>query len=378
VPFPREFKLVAACCRWPPSPEREAAVRVAAGDSVDWPFLLRVTRRHRVEGLVHDGLARAGIAVPGDTGAALAAAGAAVALENLAFAAEAHRLRRAFDSAGIDFLFVKGVTLAMLAYGTLALKRAVDIDMAIAAPAQGAAFALLAESGYRCVEPGPEASEAEILAWTARNKHSAWRLGSILVELHASLVDSPRLLLGVSLDSPRREVAVSGGISLPTLAADELFAYLCVHGATHAWSRLKWLADVNALLSDADDGDLVRLHRRSVELGGGRTGGQALLLCNALFGLALPDTLAAELRSDGGTRRIADTALESMVRGGADAELDAQMLGTTAIHISHLRFERGWRFKAAEIARKLGSVGGSPLLALPRWLLRRARGSAKG
>jgi len=353
-------------------------VRVAAEGAIDWPFLLRVARRHRVEGLVHHGLGQAGIDAPGETGAALASAAAAVALENLAFAAEAHRLRRAFDSAGIDFLFVKGVTLAMLAYGTLALKRAIDIDIAISAPAQSAAFALLGQAGYRCVEPGPEASESEILAWTARNKHSAWRRGSVLVELHASLVDSPRLLTGVSLASPRQEVAVSGGITLPTFATDELFAYLCVHGATHAWSRLKWLADVNALLKDVGADELVRLHRRSVELGGGRTGGQALLLCNALFGLPLPEPLAAELRADGGTRRIADVALDSMVRGGADAELDSQMLGTTAIHLSHLRFKRGWRFKAAEIGRKLGSVGGSPLLALPRWLLRRARGSARG
>ena len=171
---------------------------------------------------------------------------------------------------------------------------------------------------------------------------------------------------------------MSGGITLQTLAADELFAYLCVHGATHAWSRLKWLADVNALLKDVGDDALVRLHRRSIELGGGRTGGQALLLCNALFGRRLPEALAAELRADRGTRRIADVALESMVRGGADAELGSQVLGTTAIHLSHLRFERGWRFKASEVARKLGSVGGSPLLALPRWLLRRARGAGRG
>lgn len=352
-------------------------MRAAAAGPVDWPFLLRVARRHRVEGLVHDGLARAGTSQTPDVAETLSAAAARTARENLAFAAEAHRLRARFDSAGLDFLFLKGVTLNMLAYGTLALKRAVDIDIAVPSPAQVAAFAALAEAGYRCVEPGPEASEAEILAWTARNKHSAWRRGAILVELHASLVDSPHLLRGVSLESPRQEVPVSGGIVLPTLATEPLFAYLCVHGATHAWSRLKWLADVNALIAGLDDEALTRLHRRSVELGGGRTGGQALLLCNALLGRPLPPRLDAELRADGGTRRIVAVALDSMVRGGADAELDQQMLGTTAIHLSHLRFERGWRFKASEIARKLGSVGGSPLLALPRWLLRRARAARR-
>jgi hypothetical protein len=371
--FPREFDLVAACCRWPPSAEREAAVRASAADPLDWGFLLRIAARHRVQGLVHDGLGRAAIAVPAAAGEALRADATRIARENLAFAAEAHRLRRRFEAAGIDALFLKGVTLNMLAYGTLALKRAVDIDVAMAATAHPAAVAALREAGYECLEPGPEADEAEILAWTARHKHSAWRRGGLLVELHASLVDSPDLLRGVSLDSPRQEVEVTGGLSLPTLAAEELFAYLCVHGATHGWSRLKWLADVNALLKDSDVAEVARLHRRSVELGGGRSGGQALLLCQALFGRALPERLEKALRSDSGTRHLVAVALDSMVRGGADSELDEQVLGTASIHVSHLRLMPGWRFKAAEIARKLGSTGGGPLLAFPRWLIRRAR-----
>jgi hypothetical protein len=371
--FPREFDLVAACCRWPPGAGREAAVRSAAAAAVDWSLVLRIAARQRVEGLVHDGLARAGIDVPAEAGDALRSAATRIARENLAFAAEAHRLRTRLEAAGADALFLKGVTLNMLAYGTLALKRAVDIDLAVAAAAQPAAIAALRGSGYECLEPGPEAGEAEILAWTGRHKHSAWRRGALLVELHASLVDSPDMLRGVRLDSPRQEVEVTGGLSLPTLAPDELFAYLCVHGATHGWSRLKWLADVNALLKHADEAELTRLHRRSVELGGGRSGGQALLLCRALFGRALPERLEAALRSNSGTRHLVAVALDSMVRGGADAELDEQVLGTASIHLSHLRLMPGWRFKAAEIARKLGSTGGRPLLALPRWLLRRAR-----
>jgi hypothetical protein len=373
VAFPPEFELVAACCRWPPGLARVSAVAQAAARPLDWPFLMRIAARQRVEGLVHDGLARAAVTVPAQVAEALAAAGTAVARENLAFAAEAHRLRSRFEAAGVDFLFLKGVTLNMLAYGTLALKRAVDIDVAIDPAVQPAALAALRGAGYRCLEPGPEADEAEILAWAARNKHSAWQRGALLVELHTSLVDSPHLLGGVSLASPRQEVPVTGGIALPTLASDELFAYLCVHGATHAWSRLKWLADVNALLKDADGAEVGRLHRRSVELGAGRAGGQALLLCRALFGRELPTALEAALGRDAGTRRLVAVALDALVRGGADTELDAQVLGTAAIHVSHLRLLPGWRFKAAEIARKLGSAGGGPLLALPRWLLRRAR-----
>jgi hypothetical protein len=38
VHLPREFRLVAACCRWPPSPARDEAV-LAAADGLDWTLV---------------------------------------------------------------------------------------------------------------------------------------------------------------------------------------------------------------------------------------------------------------------------------------------------------------------------------------------------
>ena len=376
--LPPEFSLVAACCRWPPSPLREAAVRDAAA-GVDWNRVAAVARRHRVEGLVHDGLRRAGVAPPGEIAAALAAAGAAIARENLAFAAEAHRLNGAFEAAGIRFLFLKGVTLNMLAYGTLALKKAADIDVVIEPADSEAAIASVQAAGYRCQAPGPDADTAEILAWSARAKHSIWTRGPICLELHTSLVDSERMLGGVGVSSPRQRVTIAPGIVLPTLATAELFAYLAVHGATHAWSRFKWLADVAALLTSLGPETIEPLYRRSIQLGAGRSGAQALLLAEQLLGLPLPPELSRELNGDRAVRYLARAACGAML-GGGEKELDEMVLGTAAIHLSHLRLKKGVAFKLHELRRKLGSGEGesllSPLLAAPRWLLRRARRAA--
>jgi hypothetical protein len=49
------------------------------------------------------------------------------------------------------------------------------------------------------------------------------------------------------------------------------------------------------------------------------------------------------------------------------------MLGTASIHLSHLRLKKGLAFKLHELRRKLATEGESPLLAAPKWLLRRAR-----
>jgi hypothetical protein len=372
---PPEFSLAAACCRWPPSPSREAAIRAAAS-GIDWPRFAAVVARHRVEGLVHDGLRRAGIAPPPEIAARLAAAGTGIARENLLFAAEAHRLNGLLEAAGARFLFLKGVTLNMLAYGTLALKKAADIDVAVAPEDYPPAIGAVAAAGYRCVAPGPEPSLEEILAWSARTKHSIWTRGGICLELHTSLVDSGAMLGGVTVASPRQQVPIGPGIALPTLATAELFAYLAVHGATHAWSRLKWLADVAALLSQLGQDEIAPLYRRSLALGAGRSGAQALLLAEQLLGLRLPPALSEELRGDRGVRYLARAARAAMLRGGPK-ELDEMLLGTAAIHLSHLRLKKGLAFKLHELKRKLGSgEGGSPLLAAPKWLLRRARRAA--
>ncbi|HEY0044800.1 MAG TPA: nucleotidyltransferase family protein [Allosphingosinicella sp.] len=375
--MPPEFTLVAACCRWPPSPARDAAVREAAAAGVDWGHVDAVAARHRVEGLVHDGLLRAGVKPPEAVAAKLAALAPAIARQNLMQAAESARLDRLFADSGIGHIFLKGLTLNVLAYGTLGVKKSSDIDIAIAPEGYEAAIRLIRQAGYACEDPGPEASMDEIMASTRRTKHSGWVKGHLFIELHLSFVDSPRTLRTLSVAAPRQRVQIAPSIALDTLAKDELFAYLCVHGSTHAWSRIKWLADLNALLKDEDGAEIERLYRRSLELGAGRATAQGLLLCADLLGLALPKALERELRRDRWTRFMCRVAMRAMLHGDASTELNEAVLGTVRIHFAHLVMQRGLAYKVSELRRKFGLDEGNAvsaaLLAGPRWLARRAR-----
>jgi hypothetical protein len=350
---------------------------------LDWAAFRKMVARHRVETLVHSALASAKVAAPQDLLAWLGDIAARTARENLVFAAESMRLAKALEAAGIPFLFVKGVTMSQLAYGSLAFKRACDVDLAVDPARYAEAAELLRKTGLQCIAPGPSAGPEELVAWTLRNKHTVWVGRGVAVELHSALVDTPLLLSGVSVHSPRQQVPLAQGMALPTLADEELFAYLCVHGATHAWSRLKWLADVAALLSHESPERIEQLYRRSLALGAGRTGGQALLLSADLLGLALPPALERELRRDRALAYLGRVALRSMLRGGGVTELDDMAFGTAAIHFSHFRLMPGFAFKWSEVRRKLaGPADDAPLpfflqpfLAAPRWLLRRARRS---
>jgi hypothetical protein len=387
LPFPPEFRLVAACCRWPPSAERDSAVRAAAADPIDWGLFPKVVARHRVEGLVHDALSGARIAVPEGVAASLASAAAGIARQNLAFAAAARKLAVALEARGLAFRLVKGVALNRLAYGTLAVKRASDVDVVLDPADYAGAVRMLIEERAHCVSPRAEAGFDEVMAWTRRNKHSIWRRDGVVVELHSSLVDNPLMLPGVSARSPAQWVELAPGMAVPTLARDELFAYLCVHGATHAWSRLKWLADVAALVGREPPEEVERLYRSAAALGAGRSAAAALLLAHELLGLPLAPGFEAEMRASRAVRFLMAVARDAMVRGGADAELDESVLGTVGVHLSHFRMARGLSYKLSEARRKLASVGSgaeepawlrvtAPLRAVPLWLWRRARRAA--
>lgn len=352
MPFPPELELAIACCRWPPGEARDDAVRSRAEGSLDWAFFVDVVARHRVDGLVHDALRHAGIAPPDDVAERLAAEANGIARRNLAFAAESKRIAAMLGAADMRFLFVKGVTLNMLAYRTLALKQARDIDLLVDAERYDEACALFERSGYVCTDPGPGRSPDEMRKWVKRVKHTVWESsGGLVVELHSHLTDNPQLLPRLSVDAPLQIVEIAPGLTLPTLGKEALFSYLCAHGAAHAWSRLKWTADLAALIADEGD-ELERLYRQSQRLGAGRSSAQGLLLCARLFDTRLPPGLTRELERDPTTRALVATALRAMVRGGADRELHDQPMGTAAIHLSHFFLGRGWRHKWAELKLK--------------------------
>ena len=162
-----------------------------------------------------------------------------------------------------------------------------------------AALRILEDDGYALVDPARELTDAQRHAYIARGyqmelfdaRRGTW------VELHRRLCENPHLLAGIDAFADGQSVPVAGG-TVRTLNDADLFAYLCVHGANHAWFRLKWLADLNALLGRIGDGAVATLVRHAQARGAGLCAAQALLLCRTIFGRALPAGLAEELARD--------------------------------------------------------------------------------
>ena len=126
-----EFVLTAACVMWPPSDRRTETIDAAASAPVDWDRFSRVVKRHQVLALVDDGLKRSRPDMPAKIAAEITAQAATQMRQSLAMAAEAAHRQRLFDDADVPVLFLKGASLAVLAYGNLALRESKDIDLLV-------------------------------------------------------------------------------------------------------------------------------------------------------------------------------------------------------------------------------------------------------
>ena len=380
-----EFGLVAACCRWPQTAETAAELDRLAQKAIAWDDVLRIAERHRVVGLVHHALHLADVSCPEHVQAILARRSTAIARQNLTLRAETLRLQCNFDALGIPFVALKGASLAQRAFGTTAFKHGRDIDLLVPPAHAFAALRRLEADGYGLVDPARALTDAQRDAYIARGYQMELfdaRRGT-RVELHWRLSENPHLLAGVDAFANGQSVPVTGG-TLRTLNDADLFAYLCVHGANHFWFRLKWLADLNAVLTPIDDAGLGALYAKAKAKGAGLCAGQALLLCERILGRRLPTALRQSLVRDRGVRRLVALALCNML--GADPS--AAPVRDAGRQAAEMRWRfmlgRGPRFVIAQCAiavtapadvlrwplpRALRFV--YPLVRLPSWVMRR-------
>lgn len=360
----REFALVCACCAFPRAPDF-ALQLAAAAERFDWPRVAAIAARQRVEGLVADGLRAAGLPVP----KRIARADARIALANRVMAMECGRLSAALERAGVDALFVKGLPLAVQAYGTTRFKMSLDIDILVALDAIAEACSLLQAAGYHRRVPDAAVPDEGLREWAAHFKETAWvhPTRHTMVDLHARLVTNRAMIPGIGLSSPRDTIEIAPGIALPTLSIEPLFVYLCVHGAETGWGRLKWIADLAALCARLGPEEVGRLHRVATAHGAGRCSAQGLLLASDLLGLDL-GRLESELRRSPMNRLMARLALSSFT---GRYEVEPHRHDTFAgipILASHFLMGRGIRHKWTELNSKLSNPRDRARGRLPRSL----------
>lgn len=345
-----EFMLTLECCRWAFAGGHGGAVADLARQ-VDWRRMAQIARRHRVHGHVWRCLRSLDAAVPDGTAGGLASEAALIAQQNLRAAHQSGLLLDAFTRAGLPLIFVKGLTLGRLAYPDPLTKMSLDIDMLVAADGVTTGAAVLRQLGYRLILPDAALKTGQLERWHRRRKESVWRSpDGVQLDLHSRLADNPDMLVGIDAGSPTQQVEVAPAILLPTLAPDQLFAYLCVHGASSAWFRLKWIADIAALLHGHTPHEVEQLYARSQSLGAGRAADQALLLADRAFGTLGGSALRQELARSTASRWLANAAWSQVTQERAPTE---RLLGTATIHFTQMFLRPGPGFALREAWRQV-------------------------
>ena len=345
---------------------------------------MQIITRHRLAGLVHNALTSARLTVPPEIARRIAGQATELVRQNLTHAAEAARLQRLFTEAHLSVVFIKGVSLAALAYGNIGLRHSGDIDLLVSAEAISKACAIVECAGYRRLLPPPNFSEAQLRMWLHRCKE-IWYVHDgkqLVLELHSRLFDNPRLMSDILVDGPLRTVSVAKGIHLPTFAEEDLFAYLCTHGAVHCWFSLKWLADIGALLAQQSEGDIERLYLAAEARGAGQSAAEAMLLCRHLLGTMIPDRLIATMRRRSAMRWLEAIAMKAMTADRAPTDVP---FGTMWGSLARFLLGQDWRYWLAEINIYATSPPDIlilplperlqflyPILRLPLWVWRRS------
>ena len=387
LPISPELRLAAACAMWPASNRRIEAIRAATAVPLNWPGFVRVARRHDVVGLVHDGLRRLRADVPPEITREIGLHATTLIHKNVAMAHESLRLQRFFDNEDLPVLFVKGAALAIRAFGNLSLRGSQDIDLLVAHEHLPAATAIILRAGYRRFDPPPHVSDAQLRTLMPLRKDIAYvhEQTGIHIELHWRLFLNPHTMPEASINAASQVVPLAGTVGLRTLGEDDLFAYLCMHGALHAWNRLKWLADVNALLTSTPEDGVEHFVGVAEAKGVGRAAAQALLLCERILGTALPARLTAMLNMSATVRWLEATALKAITTGQGEQDPHGARFGTTRGSLSTFFLSRSWRYRLAELKIHLTNPTDVltmplpeqlrflyPLLRLPLWLWRHA------
>lgn len=379
-PATAEFALLLACIGWPLDDARLEAIRAAAAAPLDWRLVLRLVERHRLAGLVNHALTLAGAALPAFAADHLSDRGKGLAQHELLCASETIRLHGALQSAGFQPLALKGVALAMRAYGRLGLRYNHDIDILVPAHQRIECAELLRGLGYRAA--GGASAVEQITQRAHRYKDILLERedGRHIVELHWRLFDNESALPALDPFAAPAQVNITPSHAVAALPAEAELIYLFRHGAEHAWSRLKWLADANALMNALGWRTVRDAYGMSQAHGAQRAFDSALLLCSHLLGSAPPQDLLSRARRSWHARALTGAAVRAIAHSGA-TEIENTHFETTRKNASHYLLSGRPAFWWRELVFDLTTMPASASPAMPfspahrlsQWFARHAR-----
>ena len=310
-----ENELLLCCARTNASDRVAARVREIAATKINWEYLCLLARRHSILPLVYLQLDHhASDLVPCDHLAQLKKHYLENVARNTILTAELSRLITRFANSNIDAIPYKGPVLALFAYGNVALRRFVDLDVIVKKSDVLKARQILLDDGYT---PSKSLSlnQQEVLLRTQHNMQFSRDNHRLIVELHWEV--APHLFAATINSDQIWDDLVSvdlNGTEVKTLSAADLLFSLCVHGSRHLWERLGWICDIAELLA-RHEFDWPTLLNRAVQADSERMFLLGLYLAERLLEAPLPAEVKQRCDSDPRVASLAANVVKNLFNG---------------------------------------------------------------
>lgn len=281
-----EFKLLLSCCRPIPT-DRDRARQQQLASSIDVDQLIELARRHKLAPLVYCNLRHH---APGTFPSRLLEQLAKQHAQNKRKAIMSLQTAHQLAATGIRVYTLKGLDVAVRAYGDIAARHVGDIDLLIDEEHLPLAAKHLAEQGWTIATPEMLSPQAGTLLRRFMPDCAFLRTGYPLLELHWRACANPyEFNIGLLRNYPAKTTPCTG------LTGNDLLIFLCLHGAKHGWQRLKWLYDLPNVVENLPL-DWPSLWLRARQLHADKAVQQGLMLAQKLCHLTLPTDAEAGFR----------------------------------------------------------------------------------
>ncbi len=253
--YPPELKLLLELIRSQSAISPVANPASVDASSLDWKEFSALAHHHRVYPTIQAQGAQHPL-LPEQVKQWLMQKYSRNAFTMLQLSGQMQRVSAQLEEQGIRALQLKGPVLAQWLYGDLSRRTSKDLDVLVPMEQAGQAEQLLLELGYVKTQSVPRTTAN----WRWRYNHESYtdeRTG-VEIELHWRLNGDAGKEQEFEELWNRRQTLSFGGTDVHMLGTEDLLIYLAVHGARHAWFRLRWLVDIDRLLQMKPNWTLLR------------------------------------------------------------------------------------------------------------------------
>lgn len=300
-----EWSVLLASCSLTGSaastPDQTDRIRSLLHNPIRWNILFQLADEHGVEPLLCQALQNLSDSIPPDEMQFLRRKYQTNLHKALFLSRELIRILERVSTLGVDVMPYKGLALAELLYGDIALRQTGDIDLLIRTQDLPIIRDAIRELGYT---PHDSFTPAQERAYLKSGYEHAFdgTAGPNLLELQWAI--QPRFY-AIDFDMAglfARAVTVSvAGRLVKTPCPEDLLLVLSAHAAKHVWERLVWLCDI-AQLVKMPSLNWQRIWQDANRLGMSRILQVTLLAADRLLGATIPVSARAHLTDDSALR----------------------------------------------------------------------------